>query len=89
MALLRLQETGRVEFSLPEVLFDLDFAGHFCRRIKSVALIIPCITGAYTGLCCTLRLVEHTVRMKQNQGDSSYYPESIETDERYHKDRGM
>jgi hypothetical protein len=40
----------------------MDFPGHFMRRIKSVALTIPCVVGPYTSVNCTLRLLEHTFR---------------------------
>ncbi|USP80417.1 hypothetical protein yc1106_07691 [Curvularia clavata] len=86
-ALLQLQETGRAEFALPEMLFDMDFPGHYCRRIKSVTVNIPCIVGPYTGVCCTLRLQEHCYRMQQSYSDAPYYPDNIGTDERYRSDR--
>lgn len=63
MALIRLKETGTCEFALPEVLFDMNFPGHYMRRIKSVSLRIPCVLGAHTGLNCTLRLLKHTFRL--------------------------
>ncbi|GIJ85021.1 hypothetical protein Asppvi_003876 [Aspergillus pseudoviridinutans] len=39
----RLQESGSATIKLDETLFDRDFPGHYCRRISSVALSIPCI----------------------------------------------
>jgi hypothetical protein len=62
LALVRLRETGRCFFRLPEEIFDLDFPGHYFRRIKSVSLTLPCITGPYTTVSCTLRLLKNTVR---------------------------
>ena len=35
VALVRLQETGECEFTVPEVLFDLDFPGHYFRRSRA------------------------------------------------------
>ncbi|MEO6488803.1 MAG: hypothetical protein ABIO04_02590, partial [Ferruginibacter sp.] len=58
MAILRLKQSGIAGFSLPELLFDLDYPGHYKRRIKSVSVSIPCIAGPYTGLNATLRLLE-------------------------------
>src|SRR4029453_16868546 len=58
LALIQLKETGTCEFTLPEVLFDMDFPGHYLRRVKSVSLRIPCVLGAHTSLNCTLRLLE-------------------------------
>jgi hypothetical protein len=43
LALLQLSETGKCYVYLPEELFDLDFQGHYFRRIKSVSLSIPCV----------------------------------------------
>jgi hypothetical protein len=60
--LLRLRMTGRCEVWLPEELFDFDCPGHYFRRIKSVALSIPCVTGPYTSVNCTLRLTKSTIR---------------------------
>ena len=61
-ALIALRETGRCEIALPESLFDLDYPGHYMRRIKSVSLTVPCIAGPYTGVHGTLTLLSHRVR---------------------------
>ena len=83
-ALLQLKETGTCEFALPEVLFDMDFPGHYLRRIKSVALTVPCVVGPYTSLNCTLRLLEHKFRISAISKDKNDYPEKIdETDDRF------
>ncbi|MDJ0713811.1 MAG: neuraminidase-like domain-containing protein [Prochloraceae cyanobacterium] len=84
LALLQLKETGTCEFALPEVLFDMDFPGHYMRRIKSVALTIPCVVGPYTSLNCTLRLLEHKFRTSAIAKDKNDYPEKIDkTDDRF------
>jgi len=84
LALLQLKETGTCEFVLPEVLFDMDYPGHYMRRIKSVALTIPCIVGPYTSLNCTLRLLEHKFRINAIAKDKNDYLEKAdETDERF------
>lgn len=62
MALITLRETGRCEFAIPEALFDLDCPGHYMRRIKSVSVSVPCVTGPYTGVHCTLTLLSSAVR---------------------------
>jgi len=81
-ALIQLKETGLCEFSLPEVLFDMSRPGDYMRRIKSVALSIPCIVGPYTGLNCTLRLLEHEFR--NNTIVTSGYPKKTdEADDRF------
>ncbi len=84
LALIQLKETGACEFALPEVVFDMDFPGHYMRRIKSVSLRIPCTIGPHTGLNCTLRLIEHKFRINAIAKSKSDYPEQTDqTDERF------
>lgn len=61
-ALLTLKDTGQCFVHLPEELFDLDYPGHYFRRIKSVSLSMPCIAGPHTTVSCTLRLLTNSVR---------------------------
>ncbi|RAQ50930.1 hypothetical protein AFGD_003332 [Aspergillus flavus] len=72
-ALLHLREQDTSDFDLPEVLFDMDFPGHYCRRNVSVAVSIPCILGAYTSLNCTLRLLSHRYRIAPAGSQSAFY----------------
>lgn len=44
------------------------------RRIKSVAVSIPCITGPYSGVNCTLMLDSSTVRKSSGLKDDKYLP---------------
>lgn len=84
LALMQLKETGTCEFALPEVLFDMDHPGHYMRRIKSVALTVPCVVGPYTSLNCTLRLLEHKFRTSAIAKDKTDYLEKTnETDDRF------
>ncbi|KAA8644127.1 uncharacterized protein ATNIH1004_008325 [Aspergillus tanneri] len=69
-SLLKLQADGNTEFKLSEALFDLDFPRHYCRRISSVALSIPCIVGPYASLNCTLSLQHHEYRVSSQHSDS-------------------
>ena len=62
MALIVLRETGACDFNVPETLFDMDFPGHYLRRLKSVSLTVPCIIGPYTSINCTLRMTSHKYR---------------------------
>lgn len=82
LALIKLRETGKCEFVMPEVLFDLDYPGHYKRRIKSVSLSIPCIAGPYTGVNATLRLMENKFRNTAISG-KAYLEDTEETDERF------
>ena len=79
--LIKLRETGQCFLDLPEELFDLDYPGHYFRRIKSVSLTVPCVVGPYTTLSCTLRLLKNSIfASTRPDGDSGLYPRN--TDER-------
>ena len=62
LALLQLRTTGRCTVRLPEALFDMDGPGHYFRRIKTVAVSIPCVTGPYASVNCTLTLLKSSIR---------------------------
>ncbi|WP_042206837.1 Tc toxin subunit A-related protein [Paenibacillus durus] len=66
LSLLALKEGGACSVILPEWLFDMDYPGHFSRRIKTVSISIPCVTGPYTGVNCTLSLTNHGIRINDN-----------------------
>jgi Tc toxin complex TcA C-terminal TcB-binding domain len=68
LKLIGLRESGRCEISIPESLFDLDCPGHGFRRIKAVALSIPCVVGPYASINAQLTLNESYVR----QGAGGY-----------------
>lgn len=72
LALVKLRETGRCFFSLPEAIFDLDYSGHYFRRIKSVSLTMPCVVGPYTTISCTLRLLKSSLRINTANGGNGY-----------------
>ncbi|KAK0614430.1 hypothetical protein B0T14DRAFT_606722 [Immersiella caudata] len=62
LALMRLRISGSTTFSLDEVLFDMDFPGHYMRRIRSVAVSIPAILGPHSSVNATLSLLSHKYR---------------------------
>jgi receptor-binding and translocation channel-forming TcA subunit of Tc toxin len=64
LSLVMLKETGACTIVLPEWLFDLDYPGHYFRRLKSVALSIPSVVGPYTSINCTLSLTNHGIRVR-------------------------
>jgi hypothetical protein len=72
LALVQLRATGSCMVNLPEELFDLDGPSHYFRRIKSVALTIPCVTGPYTGVNCTLSLQNSSIRTSSQISGSGY-----------------
>ena len=63
LALIELKETGSCTVELPEMLFDVDYPGHYMRRIKTVSLTVPCVVGPYTGVNCTLTLLRSKTRI--------------------------
>ena len=73
-ALVCLRETGTCQIALDEVLFEYDHPGQYFRRLRSVAVTIPCVTGPYTGVNATLTLSSAMVRT-QAPG-TSYQPQS-------------
>ncbi|MEO1396820.1 MAG: neuraminidase-like domain-containing protein [Cyanobacteria bacterium J06634_5] len=84
LALIQLKEQGLCEFSLPEETFDLDYPGHYKRRIKTISVSIPCIVGPYTSLNCTLRLLKHEYRNSKIAASASDYAKKLEeADERF------
>ena len=84
LALMDLRETGSCEFEIPEVLFDMDYPGHYARRIKSVSLQVPTVLGPHTSLNCTLRLLAHRYRQNNVAKDAGDYPETTdEADDRF------
>jgi Tc toxin complex TcA C-terminal TcB-binding domain len=69
IALMQLRTTGTCTIVLPEELFDMDGPGHYFRRIKTVALSIPCVAGPYTSVNCTLMLTKSSIRTATDTGD--------------------
>jgi Tc toxin complex TcA C-terminal TcB-binding domain len=71
-ALLQLRTTGRCTVSLPEEIFDMDCPGHYFRRMKAMAVSIPCVTGPYTSVNCTLTLLKSSIRKNPLVGEDGY-----------------
>jgi hypothetical protein len=78
LRLIALKTTGQCEISLPEALFDMDYPGHYLRRIKSVSLTIPAVVGPYTSINCTLTLLSSKIR--KNASRPLDYAESGDDD---------
>ena len=69
--LFALVTTGTTTVSLPESLFDLDYPGHYLRRLKTVSLTLPNISGPYTSVNCTLTQQSSVIR-KDTASSPSY-----------------
>jgi hypothetical protein len=63
MAFLQLRATGYCEVEIPEWMYDLDYPGHYMRRIKNVTMTIPCVTGPYSGIHCRLTMLSSKTRV--------------------------
>jgi hypothetical protein len=66
LSLLMLKEVGACSIGLPEWLFDMDYPGHYFRRIKAVSVSIPCVVGPYTSINCTLSLTRNGIRVRKD-----------------------
>ncbi len=60
---LRLRTTGYCEVKIPEWMFDQDYPGMYMRRIKSITLTIPCVTGPFNNVNCRLTLLSSVTRI--------------------------
>ena len=78
IALLKLKATGACDVTVPEWLFDLDSPGQYMRRLKTVAVSIPAVTGPYTGVHCKLSLLRSSVRVSSVAGDGYARDENAE-----------
>jgi len=79
LALVKLRTTGRCTVRLPESLFDLDGPGHYFRRIKTVAVSVPCVTGPYVSVNCKLTLLTSSIRTSAQVGEG-YARDGLEDD---------
>lgn len=73
LALEELRATGKCFLTVPEEVYDLDYQGHYFRRIKSISISVPCIAGPYTTINCSLRLLKNSVRINTSMNDSGTY----------------
>ncbi len=62
-ALLDLQNTGKCSFGLSELLFDLDYPGHYCRKIQNLTVTVPSVVGPYQDLHGLLTQTGNTILM--------------------------
>jgi len=72
IVLVMLKQSGECYFNLPEAIFDMDYPNHYMRRIKSLSLTIPCVTGPYTGVSCTLTLISNRIRQETGVNGGAY-----------------
>jgi Tc toxin complex TcA C-terminal TcB-binding domain len=58
----------------------VDGPGHYFRRIKNVAVSIPCVAGPYASVNCTLTLLKSSIRKSPVLRDGVYAREDTEDD---------
>ena len=86
--LVELRQQGTTTLQLPESLFDGDYPGHFMRRIKSVSLTIPAVTGPHTSVNCKLTLLSSKMRAASEVGAGGYTEDAANPDSRFIYDFG-
>lgn len=89
IALIELRASGKCTVQMPEAVFDLDYPGHYFRRIKSLRLTVPCVTGPYTAIPLTVTQTSNRVRIKTGSGTATdAYSEVPGNDPRFHYNVG-
>lgn len=83
IALLKLRQNGECIIDVPETLFDMDYPGHYFRRVKSVCLSIPCVAGPYTTIACTLTLTSNHLRKDATLAAGKYERDTVNEDPRF------
>ncbi|KAH6975557.1 hypothetical protein EDB80DRAFT_740584 [Ilyonectria destructans] len=86
-ALFSLRANATASFAVPEVLFDMDFPGHYSRRIKTVSLSIhlrsssDSVPDPHAQANCTLRLLTNKFRTSPFVRSTADYPEKTDADD--------
>lgn len=83
VALLKLRQNGECFVDIPETVFDMDYPGHYFRRITSVSLSIPCVAGPYTAVACTLTLTSNHLRTDATLLSGKYERDLLNADPRF------
>ena len=79
IALVKLRQNGECFMDIPETVFDMDYPGHYFRRLKTVGLSIPCIAGPYSTVACTLTLTSNHLR--KNPTPANPYTRDLTSDD--------
>jgi peptidoglycan hydrolase-like protein with peptidoglycan-binding domain len=66
-ALLELRSSGRCTVQIPEAFFDLEHPGHYFRRIKSLAVTVPAVTGPYRSIPVKVTQTANRIRTNTEQ----------------------
>ncbi len=78
--LMELKLTGRCFLDIEEWMYNLDFPGHYRRRIKTVGVSVTCNADEFTNINCSLRLLSSQIRNNSLVGEGY---EKAEDDSRF------
>jgi hypothetical protein len=62
-AFIRLKCHGYCEIEIPEWIFDLDYPGHYMRRIKSLSISLAAVASSLTSVNCRVQLLSSNIRV--------------------------
>jgi Tc toxin complex TcA C-terminal TcB-binding domain/Neuraminidase-like domain len=79
IALLQLKSNGSCYVNIPEDLFDLDYPGHYFRRIKHVAITLPGVVGPYTPVCLKMTIMNNSVRIDNTAASAAAYARNTDS----------
>jgi hypothetical protein len=79
--LLELKTKGRCSLDIEEWMYNLDYPGLYRRRIKSIAITVPCVMDIFTNVNCRLTLHRSEVRVSNLVGAG--YAKTGDDDERF------
>jgi hypothetical protein len=68
--LIKLITERSITLDLPEFIFDMDYPGHYMRRIKSVSVTIPNVAGPFTNVSFMLTL--QSAKVRKNTTGNTY-----------------
>ncbi|WP_397449627.1 neuraminidase-like domain-containing protein [Pseudomonas sp. NA-150] len=66
----KLQADGSVDFELTQPMFDNDYPGQYCRRIKRISVSLPVTLGPYEDIRATLTQTYNKAELANNVGAS-------------------
>lgn len=75
--------SGTVNFSLNEKLFDHDYPGHYLRQIKSVTVSLPALIGPYQDVRMTLTQSGSSVLLKADINGVNYLNDNTKGSSQY------
>jgi hypothetical protein len=66
-------KVGELSFELSEKLFDFDFPGHYCRKIKAITVSVPAVVGPFQNINASLVQNSNAVVLNSTNADAVAY----------------